>query len=138
MKNRLCMLLALLIANSCGDSRFTETRNYYNAEFLRKRSILKTLSPGDTTVADHVHGATSALVLMGKDTENGDASRQKSRLLYDSLCALHGMPRTDFPEPGPELDALETEIRYFENELAFIDRMILQRDTAGVFLFTAH
>ena len=135
---RIIVLFIVGLSVSCGVEDYAGMRRYYEHELSRRRAVIRDVSPADTSVLDNVLQRTAALVLLSKDSENARAARVRSAMLFDSLCRVYNFQRSDFPDLHEGLTLMETEIQLRENMLAFADRFVMEKDTLGVHMTTAH
>lgn len=138
MKNLLLIWILAAFTPACADRELREMRAYFQSENAKRRAAVAQLHPPDTAVLDDVQEKIASIILLAKDVENSAAAVHRSRSLFDTLCGAYGMNRDDFPDIHNGLSAAETEIQLRENGLAFADRLVMKRDSAGRFIFSAH
>jgi hypothetical protein len=132
------LLLILLLLAGCAPSEDGQVRGYYRIQLRDRMDALRAAESPDTTTASELHREVEKIILVSKDAENPEAAIALCKSVFDRFCERHSLDRKDFPDlkRGMELDEMELQLR--ENELAFLNRLVMSDTTSAAKMFTAH
>ena len=128
----------LFLFSACKNRDAAVLLSYYSEESGKRAEWLAGHNTDDSAFIDYFRRETADIILLSKDTENPEASVFRASRLFDSTCARYAIPRSDFTDIAPGMSDEETELQLRENELGFLNRIVMLRSGKEGFIFTAH
>jgi hypothetical protein len=140
MKFYFPVCFAVLISTaSCEREEEHGTKKYFNAEVDDRLNVIMQLPVKDSLKhkVNKVHQRVGELTLLSKDIENLRASVHLANSFFREVANEYNINPGDFTQLQMDMDPVEIDVALRQNELNFLNQLILKTDTAGSFLYTA-
>ncbi len=140
MKFYFPVCFAVLISSaSCEREEEHASKKYFNAEVDDRLNVIMQLQGKDSLKhkVNKVHQRVGELILLSKDVENLRASLHLANSFFREVASEYTINAGDFTPLSLDMrpDQIDETLR--QNELNFLNQLILKSDTAGSFLYTA-
>jgi len=131
---------AVLISTaSCNQEEEQGVKKYFSVEVQDRLNEIMRLPLGDSLKhrVNKVHQRIGELTLLSKDVENLRASVHLGNSFFLELAREYQLVPGDFEKLSMDMhvDHIETTLR--QNELNFLNQLIIRSDSVGTHLFTA-
>jgi 3'-phosphoadenosine 5'-phosphosulfate sulfotransferase len=140
MKLYFPVCFAVLISTaSCEREEELSTKKYFNLEVDDRLKVIMQMPVVDSLKykVNKVHQRVGELTLLSKDIENLRAAVHLSNSFFSEVASEYSLNPGDFTQLQMDMNADEIDAALRQNELNFLNQLILQNDSAGSFLFTA-
>lgn len=129
-----------LLFSSCRSGQDQGMDDYFNREIRNRMQIIAGLrenSDSLTLVAAALDEEINKIILLSKDVENPGASVNRANDCFKTLALRHAINGSDFAKVSTAMPVKDFAMAVRQNELNFLNQLILKSDPAGLPLFTA-